>query len=107
MARVLLGIVTVCILLGCGMATIMPDHMRWKFDDSKLIDKGANYHVFKNKIDHFSVTDDRTYLQRYTVNNTFGTGNDNSPIFIFLAGEATMEFFNVCYLCYLLLKLSS
>jgi pimeloyl-ACP methyl ester carboxylesterase len=53
------------------------------------------YHLFQNDIDHFNRNDNRTFEQRYTVNATWVPegGLEDAPVFIFLAGEATMEFF--------------
>eukprot|EP01102_Stenamoeba_stenopodia_P005419 TRINITY_DN1604_c0_g1_i1.p1 TRINITY_DN1604_c0_g1~~TRINITY_DN1604_c0_g1_i1.p1 ORF type:complete len:506 (-),score=118.22 TRINITY_DN1604_c0_g1_i1:26-1468(-) len=43
------------------------------------------------RLDHFHPTDQRTWFQRYTVNDTYWL--PGGPVFLFLAGEAPMEFF--------------
>jgi len=43
------------------------------------------------RLDHFHPTDQSTWYQRYTVNDTYWV--PGGPIFFFLAGEAPMEFF--------------
>ena len=49
----------------------------------------ADPHFFQQKVDHFSV-DDRTYLQRYYVNDTAFAG-PGSPIFMIMGGEGGIE----------------
>lgn len=39
-------------------------------------------------VDHFDVTSNATWQQRYWVNETFWTGNVNSPVFVYIEGEA-------------------
>eukprot|EP00211_Chloroparvula_japonica_P001843 CAMPEP_0119132090 /NCGR_PEP_ID=MMETSP1310-20130426/11419_1 /TAXON_ID=464262 /ORGANISM="Genus nov. species nov., Strain RCC2339" /LENGTH=437 /DNA_ID=CAMNT_0007122703 /DNA_START=153 /DNA_END=1466 /DNA_ORIENTATION=+ len=71
----------------------MPDVQHAFFDDRELKGSATHYRIFENRINHFDPTDSRTYKQRYILNNTYGDGNNGSPVFIFLSGEATMEFF--------------
>jgi pimeloyl-ACP methyl ester carboxylesterase len=49
----------------------------------------ADAHFFQQKVDHFSV-DDRTYLQRYYMNDTTFAG-PGSPIFMIMGGEGGIE----------------
>ena len=54
---------------------------------------GANftYYTFENKLDHFDPLNTATYKQRYAVDAS--AWSPGGPIFIFLSGEAPMEFF--------------
>lgn len=47
--------------------------------------------TFTQKRDHFDPTDNKTWAQRYTVNDTYWA--PGGPVFLFLSGEAPMEFF--------------
>lgn len=49
----------------------------------------AEPHFFQQKVDHFSV-DDRTYQQRYYINDTSFAGA-GSPIFMIMGGEGGIE----------------
>jgi pimeloyl-ACP methyl ester carboxylesterase len=49
----------------------------------------AEPHFFQQRVDHFSV-DDRTYQQRYYINDTSFAGA-GSPIFMIMGGEAGIE----------------
>ena len=42
---------------------------------------------FTNKIDHFDPSDNRTYTQRYFVNDQFWD-KENGPVFLWICGEA-------------------
>eukprot|EP01103_Thecamoeba_quadrilineata_P016855 TRINITY_DN5770_c0_g1_i1.p1 TRINITY_DN5770_c0_g1~~TRINITY_DN5770_c0_g1_i1.p1 ORF type:complete len:468 (+),score=83.33 TRINITY_DN5770_c0_g1_i1:968-2371(+) len=54
----------------------------------------ASYNsTFDNLVDHFDPLNKDTYKQRYTVNDTFYDYDNGGPIFLFLSGEAAMEFF--------------
>ena len=45
-------------------------------------------YTFKNQIDHFDEKDERTYNQRYWINNKF-FDSENGPIFLYICGEWT------------------
>jgi 50S ribosomal subunit-associated GTPase HflX len=42
---------------------------------------------FTNKIDHFDESDNRTYTQRYFMNDQFWD-KENGPVFLWICGEA-------------------
>merc|ERR1711974_136842 len=49
------------------------------------------YQYFDQMVDHFDPLNNSTYKQRYTVRQ--GSWKQGKPVFIFLSGEAPMQFF--------------
>ena len=44
-------------------------------------------HTFDNQIDHFNVLDNKTFKQRYWVNNKYWQGDGVGPNLLYLCGE--------------------
>lgn len=92
--------VVVTMLVVCSPATAM---LNKPFSQTKLGQTlatgapmprlGGNFtpFVFKNKVDHFDPLNTDTYSQRFAVDDSHWS--PGGPIFIFLSGEAPMEFF--------------
>ena len=59
---------------------------RWS--DIKVSMDQYDTYTFENKIDHFDDNDERTYNQRYWVNDKF-FDKDNGIVFLYICGEWT------------------
>eukprot|EP00026_Physarum_polycephalum_P004162 Phypoly_transcript_04179.p1 GENE.Phypoly_transcript_04179~~Phypoly_transcript_04179.p1 ORF type:complete len:467 (+),score=81.11 Phypoly_transcript_04179:799-2199(+) len=82
--------VVLVILCGTHGADLRP-FIRRSTKNTELKKINENVLLFNQLVDHFDSANTNTWAQRYTVNTTFYT--TGGPTFIFLAGEAPMEFF--------------
>ena len=68
-----------------------------QFSESRVkLSESTQINYIQQNLDHFSFANDKTFQQKYLLNDQFWSPEDNSPIFFELGGESPIgEGFNV------------